>query len=132
VRRILGSVNDLELALTHVPDAFPGTANKRQRGRPKRSDWFIGFVRDLAEVAEEIGVAVTIRGDPAAAEPHQTAFITLVYEVERVLPEEVRSSTITACAQRVRRAIRDSAHWLGEPIVLTRIPRKRRSRLRDK
>ena len=28
VRRILGSVNDLELALTHVPDAFPGRANK--------------------------------------------------------------------------------------------------------
>jgi hypothetical protein len=34
VRRILGSVNDLELALTHVPDAFPGRANKRRR-RPK-------------------------------------------------------------------------------------------------
>ena len=131
VRRILGSVNDLELALTHVPDAFPGRANKRRR-RPKLSDWYIGFVRDLAEVAEDIGIPVTTGGNPAAAEPHQTAFTTLVYEVERVLPEEMQSATLSACAKRIERAIRDSERWLGKPIAYTRKPQTRRSRLRDK
>jgi hypothetical protein len=132
VRRILAAVNDLDLALTRAPAAFARTADKRPRRRPKRSDWYIGFVQDLAEVAEEIGIPVTSRGVAEAAEPHQTAFTTLVYEVERVLPEEVRSLRLTACAQRVDRAIRDSAQWLGEPIARTRIPRKSRSRLRDK
>ena len=131
VRHILGSVNDLELALTHVPDAFPGRANKRRR-RPKLSDWQIGFVRDLAEVAEDIGIPVTTGGNPAAAEPHQTAFTTLVYEVERVLPEEMQSATLSACAKRIERAIRDSERWLGKSIAYTRKPQKRRSRLRDK
>jgi hypothetical protein len=131
VRTILAAINDLELELIHAPAAFSRAADKRPRGRPKRSDWFIGFVRDLAEVAEEIGIPVTTGGNPAAAE-RQTAFTTLVYEVERVLPKEVRSVSLTACEQRVGRAIRDSAKWLGEPIARTRIPRKRRSRLRDK
>jgi hypothetical protein len=114
VRRV---ANDLELALTHTPDAFAGTSDKRKRGT-KPKDWYVSLVRDLVEVAWEIDIPVSTDGNRAAPEPHQTAFTRLVYEVDRFLPKEVRSPSITACKQRIIDALPGAMKLLGEDRTL--------------
>ena len=113
VRRILGSVNDLELTLTHIPNAFGGTADKRKRGT-KPKDWYVGLVRDLVEVAREIGIPFSTDCNGAAAEQHLTALATLVHEVEGLLPKEVRSNSLPACKQHIVRDLPAAMKLLNE------------------
>ena len=112
MRRILAAINKLDLALTRAP-GFAGTADKRKRGT-KPKDWYVGLVRDLVEVAREIGIPVSTDCNGAAAESHLKAFTTLVYEVERVLPKEVRSDSLPACKQRIVRDLPAAMKLLDE------------------
>ena len=110
---VSGFVDDLELALTHIPRAFAGTADKRKPGT-KPKDWYVSLVRDLVEVAWEIGIPLSTDGNRAADEPHQTALTRLVYEVEKFLPKQVRSPSVSACKQRIVEDLPGAMKLLGE------------------
>jgi hypothetical protein len=67
-------------------------------------------VRDLAEIADWMGIAATTRGK--ASDPHATPFTTFVFAVETLLPREVRSNSLGACARQINRTVAafESAH----------------------
>ena len=106
VRRILAAINDLEL------DAYSCTGRLLAGGRqtaevvPSVATGIIGFVRDLAEVAEEIGIPVTTDGNPAAAEPPNSVHHIGV-RGGKSAAEGGTIGCLTACEQRIGRAIRE-------------------------
>jgi hypothetical protein len=104
------AVNELHWTLSRIPAAFPGRKDKGPKG-PKPRLWYADFVRDLAEIAEGMGIAVTTRGSQAS-DPHATPFTTFVFAVEKLLPREVRSNSLVACAKQINRtmATSESAH----------------------
>jgi hypothetical protein len=112
VRRILAAIDKLDLTLTRAPGSA-GTADKRKRGT-KPKDWYVGLVRDLVEVAREIGIPFSTDCNGAAAKQHLTALAKLVYEVEGFLPKEVRSNSLTACKQHIVRDLPAALKLLDE------------------
>ena len=108
VALLLVAVNELERALSRVPAAFSGR-QKPAKGPAPRA-WYSGFVRDLAEIADGLGIERDDRGGDRADDPHATPFTRFVFAVEKLLPREARSKTLSACAKRIDRAIKASAH----------------------
>jgi hypothetical protein len=133
VRAILVAVDKLERSLGRVPAAFSGR-QKPGKGPAPRA-WYSSFVRDLAEVANKLGIEVTTAGDRSgeqADDPYNTAFTRLVFAVEKLLPHDVRSASLMACAKSIDRAIAVSVREIGESIERKQKRQKtRRSRLRD-
>jgi hypothetical protein len=89
--------------LSRIPAAFAGRKHEGPKG-PMPRLWYGNFVRDLAEIAEGIGIAVTIRGSKAS-DPYVTPFTTFVFAVEKLLPREVRSNSHEACAKQISRTM---------------------------
>ena len=73
-------------------------------GRPAL-EWYDGLVRLMMRVAELIGIKVSTAGD-RSDDPSATPFTVLVFEAERVLPEEAWSKTLAACARRIDRSLK--------------------------
>jgi hypothetical protein len=130
VKDALVALNKLERILSRIPAAFSGRQKPRKGPVPRA--WYSGFVRDLAEIAEEIGIGVTTGGD-RSDDPHATPFTRLVFAVEKLLPLDARSPSLEACAKRIDRAIAASAREIGESVARKGKRRKPAgSRLRDK
>jgi hypothetical protein len=77
---------------------------QRARKGPAPRTWYPGFVRDLAEIAEGIGIKVTTASG-WTDETHATAFTRFVRAVEKLLPRKEHSPSFAACAKRIERAI---------------------------
>ena len=61
VRSALAAIDRLERDLARLPEVFSGQQKARQG--PAARAWYSGFIRDLAKIAEEIGIDVTTGGD---------------------------------------------------------------------
>ena len=101
------AVNELERALDRVPAAFSGR-QKPGKGPAPRA-WYFGFVRDLAEIAHGLGIEVTIGGGGWSDDTRATPFTRFVFAVEKLLPRNAQSNSLTACAKQIERAIKASA-----------------------
>ena len=75
-----------------------------KRGQPALR-WHDELVRLMVQVAELIGIKVSTAGD-RSEDPYATPFTVLVFEAERVLPEEAWSPTLAACAKRIDRSLK--------------------------
>jgi hypothetical protein len=89
---------DCERALSLVRQTL---AKEGRRG----PEWTDAYIQLMAQVAERLGIPVTTAGD-RADDPYATPFTVLVYQIERVLPEEAWSPTIAACAKRIERSLK--------------------------
>jgi hypothetical protein len=78
------------------------TMSSSRKGR-RQSGWKVAFVDLMAQVAYHLGIAATTGGD-RDSNPHATPFTDLVFEIERFLPEGMRSESFAACARRIDRA----------------------------
>jgi hypothetical protein len=105
------AIIELQLDLSRVPAAFSG----KPKGPPPRA-WYSGFVRDLAEIAEELGIDVTTGGD-RSKNPHETPFTVFVFAVESLLPPGEDSDSLAACARQIDRAIAASEDEIDQPIA---------------
>ena len=94
------AANEILWTLSRIP---AGRKDKGPKG-PNPRLWYGDFVRDLAEIAEDLGIAVTTRGSQAS-DPHVTPFTTFVFAVEKLLPREVRSNSLVACAKQINRTM---------------------------
>ena len=110
----LVAVNKLERTLSRLPAAFSGRQKPRKGPAPRA--WYSGFVRDLAEIAEGLGIDVTTGGD-RSDDPHATPFTRFVFAVEKLLPHGERSKTLSACAKRIDRAIAASEDEIDEAVA---------------
>ena len=75
-----------------------------KRGQPALR-WHEELVRLMVQVAELIGIKVSTGGD-RSEDPYATPFTVLVFEAERVLPEEAWSPTLAACAKRIESSLK--------------------------
>ena len=114
VRSALAAVDRLERDLSRLPEAFSGQQKARQG--PAARAWYSGFIRDLAEIAEGIGIDLTTGGD-RSKNPHATPFTYFVFAVEKLLPDGTRSKTVVACAKQIDRAIAVSEDKIDETIA---------------
>jgi hypothetical protein len=104
-------VNEVHWGLARVPAVFSGQ-QKPGKGPAPRS-WYSRFARDLAEIADEIGIELTIGGGGRTDDAHATPFTRFVFAVERFLPRKAQSNSLTACAKRIERAVEAFAHEIG-------------------
>jgi hypothetical protein len=102
------AVIELDLVLDRVPPAFSGR-HKPGKGPAPRA-WYFGFVRDLAEIAHRLGIELTIGGGGRTDDAHATPFTRFVSAVEKLLPRNAQSNSLTACAKQIERAVKASAH----------------------
>jgi len=115
VRAVLAAVEELETARSRVPAAFSGHQEPRKGPVPRT--WYSGFVRDLADVAEEdLGIDVTTSGD-RSKNPHETPFTVFVFALESLLPPGEHSDSLAVCARRIDRAIAASEDEIDQPIA---------------
>jgi hypothetical protein len=121
VRAALVLISSVERDLSRIPAVFSGR-QKRRMGRATRP-WYSGFIRDLAEIAEGFGIAVTTGGD-RSDDPHATPFTRFVFAVEKLLPSGESSKTLSACAKRIDRAICASEDEIDEAVPRKGEPRK--------
>jgi hypothetical protein len=75
-----------------------------KRGQPALA-WYDELVSLMVQVAGLLGVQVSTAGD-RGEDPYATPFTLLVFEAERVLPEEAWSPTLPACARRIDRSLK--------------------------
>jgi hypothetical protein len=75
-------------------------AKKGQRGLR----WYTEHVKLMMQVAHLLDVKVSTAGD-RIEDDHATPFTVLVFEAERVLPEEAWSDSLAACAKRIERSL---------------------------
>ena len=59
----------------------------------------------MVQIAELTGTKVSTGGD-RSDDPYATPFTVLVFESERVLPEEAWSPTLAACAKRIESSLK--------------------------
>jgi hypothetical protein len=116
LRDALIAVNELQQALSRIPEPFSG--QERARKGPAPRAWYSLLVRDLANIAWEIRIDVTTAGD-RADDPAATPFTRFAFAVEKLLPDGERSPSLAACAKRIDRAIAASHHELGGAIERT-------------
>jgi hypothetical protein len=107
VRPVLVALEELERALGRVPEAFSGQQKSAKGPAPR--NWYSRFVRDLAEIANELGIEVTI-GVYGSDDSHASLFTRFVFAVEERLPRKAQSNSLAACAKQIERAIKASAH----------------------
>jgi hypothetical protein len=108
VRAVLVALDELERALARVPAAFSGQQKPGKGPAPR--NWYSRFVRDLAGIADGLGIELTIGGGGRTDDEHATVFTRFVFAVERLLPRTEQSASLTACAKQIERAIKASAH----------------------
>jgi hypothetical protein len=113
-RPALAAVDRLERPLSRIPEVLSG--QQKARKGPAARAWYSGFIRDVAEIAEGIGIDVTTGGD-RSKNPHATPFTHFVFAVEKLLPDGERSKTLAACAKRIDRAIVASEDEIDEAIA---------------
>jgi hypothetical protein len=101
-------VNEVHWGLARVPAAFSGQQKPGKGPAPR--GWYSRFARDLAEIASDLGIELTIGGGGRTDDPHATPFTRFVFAVERLLPRKAQSNSLTACAKQLERAIEASAH----------------------
>lgn len=75
-----------------------------KRGQPAFG-WYDEFVSLMMQVAESLGVKVTTAGS-RDGDRYSTPFTTLVFEAERVLPEEAWSPNLATCAKRIETSLK--------------------------
>jgi hypothetical protein len=75
-------------------------AKKGQRGLR----WYTDHVKLMIRIADLLGMKVSTAGD-RIEDAHATPFTVLVFEAERVLPEEAWSDSLAACAKRIERSL---------------------------
>ena len=75
-----------------------------RRGQPALG-WYDQLVSLIAQVAELLGIKVSTAGD-RSEDPYATPFTVLVFEAERVLPEEAWSPSQAACAKRIETSLK--------------------------
>jgi hypothetical protein len=75
-----------------------------KRGQPSFG-WYDELVSLMVHIAQLMGIKVSTGGD-RSEDPYATPFTVLVFEAERVLPEEAWSSTLAACARRIDRSLK--------------------------
>ena len=102
------AVIELHCALDPVPPAFSGR-HKPGKGPAPRA-WYFGFVRDLGGIAHRLGIELTIGGGGWSDDTHATPFTRFVFAVEKLLPAQAQSNSLTACAKQIERAVKASAH----------------------
>jgi hypothetical protein len=110
VRPVLVALDKLERALAPVPVAFSGQ-QKPAKGPAPRA-WYSRFFRDLAKIANGLGIEVTTQGD-RERDPYATPFTRFVFAVEKLLPRKAQSSSLVACAKQIERATKASAHEIS-------------------
>jgi hypothetical protein len=108
------ALDAVDRALSRVPRAFSGQQMPRKGPAPRA--WYSGFVRDLAEIADELGIDVTTRGD-GSKNPHETPFTVFVFAVEPLLPPGEHSDSLAVCAKRIDRAIAASEDEIDQPVA---------------
>ena len=59
----------------------------------------------MVRVADLIGIKVSTAGD-RSEDPYATPFTVLVFQAERVLPEEAWSPNLAACAKRIESSLK--------------------------
>jgi hypothetical protein len=115
VRATRLAIDQLEQNRSQIPATFSGQ-QKPQKGPAPRA-WYSGFVRDLAEIAEEdLSIDVTTGGD-WSKNPHETPFTVFVFAVESLLPPGDHSDSLAVCARRIDRAIAASEDEIDQPIA---------------
>jgi hypothetical protein len=114
MRAALAAVDRLERDLSRLPEVLSG--QQKARKGPTARAWYSGFIRDVAKIAEGIGIDVTTGGD-RSENPHATPFTRFVFAVEKLLPDGERSQTLAACAKRIDRAIVASEDEIDEAIA---------------
>jgi hypothetical protein len=75
-----------------------------KRGQPSFG-WYDELVSLMVHIAQLIGIKVSTAGD-RSEDPYVTPFTVLMFEAERVLPEEAWSPTLAACARRIDRSLK--------------------------
>jgi hypothetical protein len=127
VSAALVAAGKMERALSLIPPALSGRGKPGKGVQPRA--WYSGFIRDLAEIANEHGIEVNTAGD-RSRDPYDTPFTRFVFAVEKLRPlkeqsrrsaksgflRRRRSAPLAACAKRIDRAIAASAHEIGEVI----------------
>ena len=94
------------LGVANAPEGVFSVVLEQQRPRkgPAPRTWYADFVRDLAKIAEGIGIKVTTAGN-RTDDPHATPFTRFAFAAEKLLPLEEQSPSLAACAKRIDRAI---------------------------
>lgn len=108
VRTARLAVNEVHWGLARVPAVFSGQQKPGKGPAPLR--WYSRFARDLTEIADEIGIELTIGGGGRTDDTHLTPFTRFVFAVERLLPRKAQSNSLNACAKRIERAMKAFAH----------------------
>jgi hypothetical protein len=116
VRTARRVVNELQWVLDRAPAAFSGQ-QKPAKGPAPRA-WYFGFVRNLAGIAHRLGIELTIGGGGRTHDTHATPFTRFVFAVEKLLPRNAQSNSLTACAKQIERAIKASAHEIDSEEAL--------------
>ena len=75
-----------------------------RRGRPSLG-WHTELVTLILQVAEQLGIKVLTAGN-RDEDPYATPFTILVFEAERVLPEEAWSPNLATCAKRIETSLK--------------------------
>jgi hypothetical protein len=109
VRRVLAALDELECALAPVPASL--SQQKPGKGRLPRS-WYFLFAYDLAKIAKKRGIEVTTQGN-RERRPYATPFTRFVFAVEKLLPSELQSRSLAACARQIERSAEASAREKG-------------------
>ena len=106
------------LGVANAPEGVFSVVLEQQRPRkgPAPRTWYADFVRDLAKIAEGIGIKVTTAGD-RSGDPHATPFTRFAFAAEKLLPLEEQSPSLAACAKRIDRAIAVSSREIDGLIV---------------
>ncbi len=96
-----------ELSLTPIMVATRAALERSQRtsspgGRP-RKDWYDFIAVAARDIAERNHIRPSVTTDPETGEK-KGPFLYLVRGIEAFLPENMRSRTDAACAQRLERA----------------------------
>jgi hypothetical protein len=101
--KVVESFDDIcERALVLLSD-LPAT-----RGQPALR-WYDELVNLMVQVAGLLGIKISTAGD-RSEDPNATPFTVLVFEAERVLPEEAWSPTLAACAKRIESSLKRLQH----------------------
>jgi hypothetical protein len=70
---------------------------------PARAAWYDLIVEGAGAAARSLAIPLTIGGD-RDGNPHDTPFVRLVMGLESLLPSEMQSPSMAACAKRIERS----------------------------
>jgi hypothetical protein len=88
--------------LTHV-EAAADIMREASADGPARAAWYDLIVEGAGAAARSLAIPLTIGGD-RDGNPHDTPFVRLVMGLESLLPSEMQSPSMAACAKRIERS----------------------------